>query len=60
MLRAQAKTKQAQGSIGATLSNGNFAGKASQMNATATPLDKRDNPITIRFNQRVGKAMEVH
>ena len=28
------------------------------MNATATPLDKRDNPITIRFNQRVGKAMD--
>ena len=40
------------------LSNGNFAGKASQMNATATPLDKRDNPINIRFNQRVGKAMD--
>ena len=28
------------------------------MNATATPLDKRGNPTNIRFNQRVGKAMD--
>ena len=40
------------------LSNGDFAGKASQMNATATSLENKASPLKIRFNQKVGNNMD--
>ena len=57
-LELKAKQSTLKGLLVQPLSGGNFAGKASQMNATATPLEDRNHPLKIRFNQRVGKNMD--
>ena len=55
----QLKSKQSKikGRLVRPLANGEFAGMASQMNATATPLDNIKSRLSVRFNQRVGKDM---
>ena len=57
-LELQLKQSKLKGLLVQPLPNGDFAGKASQMNATASPLENKTNPIKIRFNQRVGKNMD--
>lgn len=57
-LELQLKQSKIKGLLVQPLPNGDFAGKASQMNATASPLENKTNPIKIRFNQRVGKNMD--
>ena len=54
----QLKQSKLKGLLVQPLPNGDFAGKASQMNATASPLENKTDPIKIRFNQRVGKNMD--
>ncbi len=41
------------------LSSGDFAGTATQMNATATPVSDPKAETKITFNQKVGKEMEL-
>ncbi len=55
----QLKSKQSRikGLLVRPLGNGEFAGMASQMNATATPLDNSKSQLRVRFNQHVGKDM---
>jgi predicted S18 family serine protease len=55
----QLKSKQSRikGLLVRPLANGEFAGMASQMNATATPFDNSKSQLSVRFNQRVGKDM---
>ena len=55
----QLKSKQSKikGLLVRPLANGEFAGMASQMNATATPFDNSKSQLRVRFNQRVGKDM---
>ncbi len=49
---------QVKGLLVIELPNHNFAGSATQMNATAVPMDVNDrNSFGIRFNQRVGEMM---
>ena len=56
---SELKSKQSKikGLLVRPLANGEFAGMASQMNATATPLDNSKSQLSVRFNQRVGKDM---
>lgn len=50
---------QVKGLLVIELPNHNFAGSATQMNATAVPMDQNDgDSFGIRFNQRVGEMMQ--
>ena len=55
----QLKSKQSKikGLLVRPLANGEFAGMASQMNATATPFDVAKSQLSFRFSQLVGKDM---
>jgi len=49
---------QVKGLLVIELPNHNFAGSATQMNATAVPMDQNDgDSFGVRFNQRVGEMM---
>ena len=51
---------QVKGLLVIELPNNNFAGSATQMNATAVPMDENDDEsFSIRFNQRVGEMMQA-
>ena len=55
--KLKSKQTRIKGLLVRPLANGEFAGMASQMNATATPLDSADSQLRVLFNQRVGKEM---
>ncbi|MED5470363.1 MAG: S16 family serine protease [Verrucomicrobiota bacterium] len=55
--KLKSKQTRIKGLLVRPLANGEFAGMASQMNATATPSNDAESQLRVLFNQRVGKDM---